>query len=82
MKPVPNVPLSAGARGLAIARILEARFMLTVFEQVRDGAPEYWASPGALMARGVFDHAMIVKKWLQGASDAMLFAALAAIQRR
>jgi hypothetical protein len=76
------VRLSAGARRLAISRIMEARFMLTVFEQVRDGAPGHWASPGNEAARGIFGQAMIEKKRLQGASDAQLCAALAELPRR
>ena len=76
-EPIPAVRLSAGARSLAISRIMEARFMLTVFEQIRDGAPRHWESPGNAMARGIFGQAMLEKKRLERASDAMLYAELA-----
>jgi hypothetical protein len=81
-EPLPSVRLSAGARSLAIARIMEARFMLSVFEQVRDGASEHWDSPGNAMARGIFGQAMLEKKRLERASDAMLCAELAELPRR
>jgi len=82
LEPIPAVRLSAGARSLAIARIMEARFMLSVFEQVRDGAAAHWASPGNRMARGILGQAMVEKKRLQGASDALLCAELAELPRR
>ena len=67
-----GVRLTAGARRRAIARIMEARFLLVAFEEVRDSQPE---NPN-LMRRGIQGQAVLEKKRLQGASDALLCAEL------
>jgi len=72
-----SVRLTAGARIRAIARIMEARFMLNAFEQIRDGHAANWASPAITTSRGIYDQAMLEKKRLQRAPDALLCAALA-----
>ena len=72
-----SVRLTADARSRAIARIMEARFMLTAFDQIRDGTRANWASPASTMGRGIYDQAMLEKKRLQHASDALICAALA-----
>jgi len=76
----PGIHLSAGARRLAIARIMEARFMLSAFEQIRDGAAEHWASPGNSTARDVYRRAMQQRERLIEASDAQLCAELAGLR--
>jgi hypothetical protein len=75
-----GVHLSAGARELAIARIMEARFMISAFEQVRDGAAAHWASPGNSIARAVYRRAMQERERLVEASDAQLCAELAELR--
>lgn len=75
-----SVRLSAGARKLAIARIMEARFMLSAFEQVRDGHGAHWDSPGNSMARDVYRRAVERRERLIEASDAQLCAELAELR--
>jgi len=80
MKPIPEptgVRLTADARSRAIARIMEARFMLTAFDQIRDGNAASWIAPANAMGRGIYDQAMLEKKRLQRAPDALLCAELA-----
>jgi hypothetical protein len=76
-----SVSLTADARRLAIARIMEARFLLVAFEEARDGRPANWIWPdnamGNLIGRGIRGQAVLEKKRLEGASDALLCAELA-----
>ena len=73
------IRMTAGARRRAIARIMEARFLLVAFEEIRDSANWTWPvnTPNSLMGRGIHGQAVLEKKRLQGASDALLCAELA-----
>ena len=64
--------LSLKERRHAIGAILEARFSVNAFEEVRRKKPRYWASPRNDMARGIYGEAMREKQHLVGASDAEL----------
>lgn len=64
----------------AIVTIVEARFSVTAFDEVRRKNPEYWASPRNDMARGIYGEAMRAKQQLLGASDAQLEAELLALR--
>lgn len=64
------IRLTAGARRRAIARIMEARFLLVAFEEVRD------SQPANLTRRGIQGQAVLEKRRLLGASDALLCAEL------
>lgn len=74
-----GVRLTAGARRRAIARIMEARFLIVAFEEIRDSANWTWPAnpPENLMGRGIRGQAVLEKKRLRGASDALLCAELA-----
>jgi len=72
--------LSLKERRRAIVAILEARFSVTAFEEVRRRKPRYWASPRNDIARGIYGEAMREKQRLAGASDAQLGAELRAIR--
>ena len=69
-----KAPLSLKARRHAITRIIEARFSISAFEDVRRRNPQYWGSPRNDMARGIYDQAMREKQRLVGASDDLLEA--------
>jgi len=64
--------LSLKARRHAIIGIIEARFSVSAFEDVRRKNPEYWRSPRNDMARGIYGEAMREKQWLLGASETPL----------
>ena len=66
--------LSLKARRHAITGIIEARFSISAFEDVRRKNPEYWRSPRNDMARGIYGEAMREKQRLVGASDELLEA--------
>jgi len=72
--------LSLKERRHAIGAILEARFSVNAFEEVRRKKPRYWASPRNDMARGIYGEAMREKQRLAGASDELLAAELRAIR--
>lgn len=72
--------LSLKERRHAIVAILEARFSVHAFEEVRRAKPRYWASPRNDMARGIYGEAMREKQRLAGASDELLGAELRAIR--
>lgn len=76
----PGIHLSAGARKLAIARIMEARFMLSAFEQIRDAHGAHWDSPGNSTARDVYRRALRERERLVESSDAQLCAELAELR--
>ena len=61
-----SVRLSASDRLRAIERIMEARFMVAAFDEIRRGA-----------ARGIHGQVQREKERLQGTSDAQLCAELA-----
>ena len=75
MKPT----LSLKARRHAITRIIEARFSISAFEDVRRRNPQYWGSPRNDMARGIYGEAMREKQRLVVASDELLEAESLAI---
>jgi hypothetical protein len=76
------VRLTVGARKRAIARIMEARFLLVAFEEIREAANWTWPAnpPANLMGRGNFGQAQLERKRLQRASDALLCAELAGLR--
>jgi hypothetical protein len=76
---VPAVhELSLRGRKRAIDAILEARFSVRAFENVRRGNAGFWASPLNHVARRIYGQAMREKQRLAGATDAQLFAEIAA----
>jgi hypothetical protein len=70
------IGLSVRERRHAITAILESRFSVSAFEQVRRENPEYWRSARNDMARGIYGEAMRAKQLLVGASDDDLEAEL------
>ena len=66
--------LTPQARKRAIERILEARFTLGAFEEIRRHDPPYWASPRNDMARGIYGEALREKRRLQTVPDDELVA--------
>ena len=66
--------LSLKARRHAIYQIIEARFSLQAFEEVRRLNPQYWASARNDMARGIYGEAMRAKQSLATASDEQIEA--------
>lgn len=76
-----NTALSVRERRHAITAILEARFSVSAFEQVRRENPGYWRSARNDMARGIYGEAMRAKQQLVGASDEQLEAELLEIAR-
>jgi hypothetical protein len=70
--------LSLRERKRAVNAIVEARFSVAAFEQVRHGNAEYWDSPRNDMARGIYGQAMREKQRLVQASDAQLLAEIVA----
>ena len=74
------VKLTLRARKRAIAAILEARFSVRAFEDIRRQNNGYWESPRNDMARGVYGEAMREKQRLAHASDEQLIAEIAAVR--
>jgi hypothetical protein len=74
-----SAPLSLRARKRAISAILEARFSVGAFEDVRRRNAAFWASPRNDMARGIHGQAMREKQRLATASDEQLAAEGAAL---
>lgn len=75
-----NTNLSLKARRHAISAIIEARFSVSAFEEVRRKNPQYWSSPRNDMARGIYGEAMREKQRLLEASDELLEAEMLAIR--
>jgi len=73
-----NPNLSLRERHRAIGAILEARYSVRAFEEVRRQNSEFWDSPRNDMARSVYSEAMREKQRLAAASDAQLLAEIAA----
>jgi hypothetical protein len=75
---------SIRSRRHAIGTILEARFSVRAFEQVRRENPAFWRSTRNDMARGIYGEAMRAKQQLAAASDEQLEAELLdiALKRR
>ena len=74
------VKLTLRARKRAIAAILEARFSVRAFEDIRRENNGYWDSPRNDMARGIYSEAMREKQRLSYASDDQLIAEIAAVR--
>ena len=73
--------LSAGKRRAAIARIVEARFSLSLFEEMKRKDPRSWKSKANDMCRGIYAQAILERRRLQGVPDDELRAESAAISR-
>jgi hypothetical protein len=71
--------LTLRARRRAITAILEARFSVHAFDDIRRENAQYWASPRNDMARGIYGEAMREKQRLAEVPDAQLVAEAAAI---
>jgi len=74
--------LSVRSRRHAITTILEARFSVQDFEQVRRENPEFWRSARNRMARGIYGQAMRTKQQLAGMSDEQIEAELLDVASR
>jgi hypothetical protein len=74
--------LSVRSRRHAITTILEARFSVRAFEQVRRENPGFWGSARNRMARGIYGEAMRAKQRLGGMGDEQLEAELLDIASR
>ena len=72
--------LTLRERKRAIDAILQARFSVRAFEDVRRDNAEYWNSARNDMARGIYGEAMREKQRLAHASDAQLLAEIAALR--
>jgi hypothetical protein len=70
--------LSLRERRRAIAAIVEARFSVRAFEDLRRTDPAYWASPRNDMGRGIYGEAMREKQRLAAVPDEVLRAESAA----
>ena len=79
MKSEPIAKLSLRERHRAIGAILEARFSVAAFEEVRRTNATYWESPRNDMARGIYESAMRTQQRLEAASDGELDDELDAI---
>ena len=64
----------------AITAILEARFSVRAYEDVRRTNTEFWDSQRNDMARGIYGEAMREKQRLATASDTQLLAEIAAVR--
>ena len=70
--------LTLRERHRAIGAILEARFSVRAYEDVRRANSEFWDSQRNEIARGIYGEAMREKQRLSGASDTQLLAEIAA----
>lgn len=74
------VRLTLRGRKRAIAAIVEARFSVRAFEEIRRENNGHWESPRNDMARGIYGEAMREKQRLAHASDDQLIAEIAAVR--
>jgi len=74
------VKLTLRGRKRAITAILEARFSVRAFEEIRRQDNGYWESRRNDMARGIYSEAMREKQRLSHASDDQLIAEIAAVR--
>ena len=74
-----STKLSLKARRHAITGIIEARFSVSAFEEVRRKDPRYWRSARNDMARGIYGEAMREKQRLAQVTDQELVAEAVAI---
>lgn len=72
-----SVRLTEKGRLQAIERIMEARFMIGAFEQIRKRDATSWAAKGNAMGRGIYSQALRERERLVEASNAQLCAELA-----
>lgn len=72
--------LSLRERKRAIRAILDARFSVRAFEDIRRENPAYWDSPRNDMARGIYGQAMLEKQRLANLRDELLRAEIAALR--
>lgn len=72
--------LTLHARRETIQAILQARFSVRAFEDVRRDNPEFWASPRNDMARGIYGEAMREKQRLANVTDEQIAAEAAALR--
>jgi hypothetical protein len=73
-------PLTIRGRRHAIQVILDARFSVSAFEEIRRGNAGYWDSPRNDMARGIYGEAMREKQRLAIIPDEQLLAEVAAVR--
>jgi len=73
-----NSNLTLRERHRAIGAILEARYSVHAYEEVRRQNAEFWDSPRNGTARSIYDEAMREKQRLATASDMQLLAEIAA----
>jgi hypothetical protein len=72
--------LTLKERRHAILTIVEARFSVSAFDEIRRSNPGYWASARNEMARGIYGQAMHAKQQLLAATDTQLEAELLALR--
>ena len=75
-----NPSLTLRERHRAIDAILQARFSLRAYEDVRRANAEFWDSERNDIARGLYGEAMREKQRLALSSDAQLLAEIAAVR--
>lgn len=73
--------LTADERQLAIAQILEARFSLSIFEEMKSNDTPGWNASSNDMGRGIYGQAIREMRRLEAVSDDELNAESAAIPR-
>jgi hypothetical protein len=73
-----NANLTLRERHRAIGAILEARFSVRGYEDMRRANAEFWDSDRNYFARGIYGDAMREKQRLAAASDRELLAEIAA----
>ena len=74
-----NPSLTLRERHRAIGAILQARFSVGAYEDVRRANAEFWHSERNDIARGLYGEAMREKQRLAAASDAQLLAEVASV---
>ena len=80
MRKISRSRLSHAERERVIARVMEARFSLRAFDEMKRADPERWDSPRNDMGRGIYDQALRAQQRLQAAPDDLLRAELAAVE--
>jgi hypothetical protein len=73
------IKLSARVRKAAIARIVEARFSLSIFEEMMRKDPRGWKAKANDMCRGIYAQAILERERLQTVPDEELRAEAAAM---
>ena len=75
-----SAALTLKDRRHTIGEILEARFNVSGFEEIRRNNPGFWESPRNDMGRGIYGEAMREKQRLQRVPDEQLANEAAAIR--